>query len=106
MDTVVVFELPNVATSAGSLGTVSGLQFTAVFQLSLVGSSFQVALPAWSASDVTNKHKLQKRGRVLIRRFSIKAFLWLTRRNAAQILQRWSDPRCGFLDGLLTRGYP
>ena len=42
----VAFELPNVATSAGSLGTVSGVQFTAVFQSPLVGVSFQVALPA------------------------------------------------------------
>jgi hypothetical protein len=89
MERAVALELPNVATSARSLGTVSGFQFAAVFQSSLLGSSFQVALPAKSVSEIANKHRLQKSGRVLIRCFSIKALLWLTRKKASQMLQRW-----------------
>lgn len=44
--TPVVFEMSNVAVSAGPLGTVFGVQLAAVFQSPLVGSSCQVALPA------------------------------------------------------------
>ena len=61
-----VVELLKVATSPGSLGTVSGVQLAAVFQSLLLGSSFQVALPAWSVSDHASKHKLQKKGMILI----------------------------------------
>ena len=46
-NSAVVFELLNVAMSAASLGTVSGVQFAAVFQSLLVGSNFHVALLAW-----------------------------------------------------------
>src|SRR5437016_7489910 len=42
----VMFETSNVAVSDGSLGTVFGVQFAAVFQSPLVGLRFQVALPA------------------------------------------------------------
>jgi len=37
----------NVATSVGELGTVAGIQLVAVFQLLVLASIFQVALPAW-----------------------------------------------------------
>src|SRR5438552_510814 len=42
----VILELAKVATSAGPFGTVSGVQFTAVFQSPFVGLRFQVALSA------------------------------------------------------------
>jgi len=41
----VVFETPNVAVSADSLGTVAGVQFVAESQLLLIGLRFHVALP-------------------------------------------------------------
>src|SRR5438105_4819175 len=44
--TFVTLEAPKVAMSLGSLGTVFGVQFAAVFQSPLVGLRFQVALPA------------------------------------------------------------
>src|SRR5437660_477282 len=46
IETLVVFDRSNVAISAGPLGTVSGVQFVAVFQSPLVGLRFHVALPA------------------------------------------------------------
>src|SRR5262245_9482978 len=42
----VVLETPNVAMSAGPLGTVRGIQLAAVSQSLLIGLSRQVALPA------------------------------------------------------------
>jgi len=39
-------ERANVAVSAGPLGTVLGVQLAAVFQSSVAGLAFQVALPA------------------------------------------------------------
>jgi hypothetical protein len=42
----VVFDFANVAMSAGSSGTVMGVQLAAVFQSLLVGLSFHVALLA------------------------------------------------------------
>src|SRR5437867_13409320 len=44
--TVVVLDIPNVATAVVLLGTVCGVQFCAVFQLLLPGFRFQVASPA------------------------------------------------------------
>ena len=44
--TSILLERPKVATSAGPLGMVCGVQFAGVFQSRLVGFSFQVALPA------------------------------------------------------------
>jgi hypothetical protein len=46
IESAVVFETSKVAISAGALGIVFGVQFAAVFQSPLVGSRFQVALPA------------------------------------------------------------
>ena len=46
VETLVTFETPNVAVSSGELGTVSGVQLAAVFQSSLIGLKFHVALPA------------------------------------------------------------
>jgi hypothetical protein len=45
----VVVERPKVAVSSGPLGTVSGVQFVAVFQSPLAPYVFQVALPAWES---------------------------------------------------------
>ena len=45
----VMFETAKVAVSDGSLGTVLGVQFVAVFQSPVVGLRFQVALPALAA---------------------------------------------------------
>jgi len=45
-DTLARFERSKVAVSAGLRGTVFGVQLAAVFQSLLLGSSFQVALPA------------------------------------------------------------
>src|SRR5438874_11247294 len=42
-------EVAKVAVSAGPFGTVTGVQFTALFQLPLIGLKFQVALPAKTA---------------------------------------------------------
>src|SRR6266498_1912787 len=39
-------ERANVAVSSGPLGTVGGVQLAAVFQSSVAGLAFQVALPA------------------------------------------------------------
>src|SRR6266536_6096303 len=39
-------ERANVAVSAGPLGTIAGVQLAAVFQSSVAGLAFQVALPA------------------------------------------------------------
>src|SRR5712691_3808858 len=44
--TSVTFDAPNVAMSVVELGTVGGIQFTAVFQSPLVGFVAHVALPA------------------------------------------------------------
>ena len=41
-------EVAKVATSSGPLGTVSGVQFRASFQLLLIALVFQVALPAYA----------------------------------------------------------
>src|SRR5438552_6296583 len=49
----VMLETSNVAISVGWSGTVSGVQLAAVFQSLLVGSKFQVALPALSLTAVT-----------------------------------------------------
>ena len=46
IDTTMVFELSKVATSVTEFGTVAGVQLAAVCQSALVGSRFQVALPA------------------------------------------------------------
>ena len=46
--TSVILETPNVAVSAGPLGTVLGVQFVASNQSVLVGLRFHVALPAWA----------------------------------------------------------
>ena len=46
IETSVVLETPNVATSFGPLGTVAGVQLAAVFQSLLIGFRFQVALSA------------------------------------------------------------
>ena len=45
-ETSVTDDVPNVAMSVVELGTVFGVQFSAVFQSPLVGLRFQVALPA------------------------------------------------------------
>src|SRR5439155_9886104 len=41
-----VFEFGNVAVSVGPLGTVCGIQLAALFQSSLAGLTFHIALPA------------------------------------------------------------
>ena len=46
--TSLVFDKPNVATSADPLGTVAGLQLVLIFQSSERGLRFHVALPAWA----------------------------------------------------------
>jgi ABC-type uncharacterized transport system YnjBCD ATPase subunit len=56
-------ELPNVATSADPFGTVAGVQLPAVFQSVLVGSRFQVALPAKVKSE--GRRKKAEESRVL-----------------------------------------
>ena len=43
---LVWLDCSNVAVSFGPFGTVAGVQFTAVLQSLLIGSKFQVALPA------------------------------------------------------------
>src|SRR5262245_48889643 len=43
---LVILEPANLATSAGPLGTVSGVQLAGLFQSLSTGSAFQVALPA------------------------------------------------------------
>ena len=53
--TSVLLERPNVATSAGPLGMVCGVQFAAVFQSPLVGFSFQVALSAEAAFRIPSE---------------------------------------------------
>jgi hypothetical protein len=45
IETSVVFERPNVATSFEQLGTTSGVQFTGVFQSPEIGSRFHWAMP-------------------------------------------------------------
>ncbi len=46
IETLVIFEKANVAISAGPLGTVVGVQFSAVFQSADVGFRFHWALSA------------------------------------------------------------
>ena len=46
--TSLVFDKPNVATSADPLGTVAGLQFVTVFQSPEAGLRSHIALPAWA----------------------------------------------------------
>ena len=45
-ETALILEKPNVAISAGPLGTVRGVQLAALFQSPLIGLSRHVALPA------------------------------------------------------------
>jgi hypothetical protein len=59
-ETSLTFERRNVATSAGPLGTVFGIQFAAVFQSLLMGLTCQVALPAWLVAG-TRAIKIAKR---------------------------------------------
>jgi len=54
METLVVLERPNVATSAGPLGTVTGVQFVGVFQSPELGLRSHVALPAYANSARKN----------------------------------------------------
>src|SRR5689334_14132796 len=44
-ETAGILETLKVAICVGPLGTVGGVQFAAIFQLPVVGLSFQVALP-------------------------------------------------------------
>jgi hypothetical protein len=45
-ETDVIMELSKVAVSVGLLGTVTGTQFSPVFQSAVTGLELQVALPA------------------------------------------------------------
>ena len=58
--TVVVFDVSNVAMADVLLGTVSGVQFCAVFQSLLTGLSFQVALLACAASTPPSRRNPTK----------------------------------------------
>jgi hypothetical protein len=74
--------MSNVAVSAGSFGTVAGVQFAAVFQSPLVGLRFQVALPAkeWAAI----KHeKTQTTGK--------NVFILPSQQKAARISRQYED---------------
>ena len=46
IETPLLLETANVATSAGPFGTVAGVQLAAVFQSPVVGLVLQAALPA------------------------------------------------------------
>src|SRR5215475_8227583 len=52
-----MLERANVATSAGPLGTVAGVQFSAVFQSPDVGLRFHWALPAYVTTGKTNNRR-------------------------------------------------
>ncbi|PYL46404.1 MAG: hypothetical protein DMF40_12520 [Verrucomicrobia bacterium] len=56
--TVVLFEVPNVATSEGPFGGPPVVQFPAAFQLPVRGLAFQVALPAKATPGITNEISL------------------------------------------------
>src|SRR5690349_11877606 len=77
----VISEVAKVATSAGPLGTVFGVQLAAVFQSSLTGLALQVALPAneWAAikqekTQMTGKSlfilRSQQKSRVISRQYA------------------------------------
>ncbi|MBA3831569.1 MAG: hypothetical protein H0X34_06695 [Chthoniobacterales bacterium] len=56
----VIVETPNLAVSAGPLGTVLGIQLAAVFQYLLAGFASQVALSAWLDSTPRGKTKVNE----------------------------------------------
>ena len=55
IETFVAEDEPNVAVSAGPLGTVVGDQLAAVFQSPLAGDADQVALPAKAGPAADNR---------------------------------------------------
>jgi hypothetical protein len=79
MATNVVLETPNVAVSAGPLGTVVGAQLAAVFQSAVFGDACHVALSAKVVLSVENKSASTAAARrkvgVQRRRGEMRAFL-------------------------------
>ena len=58
MKRVIVLDELNVATSAGPLGTVAGVQLAAVFQSLLGGLAAHVALPARATCPLKRMSKI------------------------------------------------
>jgi len=70
-DSWVICETSKVAASSSPLGTVAGVQLAGVFQSSLVGLRFQVALPAKAVEAAARMTMAMKLGWVFMSTYSL-----------------------------------
>jgi hypothetical protein len=76
----VILDIPKVAVSEMVLGTFSGVQFVAIYQIPLPGLELQVALPAARAEGRSEKEASET---AATRRVSSKGFIVMVRSNHA-----------------------